>query len=153
MDLQNNLSKVIIENNAIKHKYTHINMELEQSHNEFSSKKKMISGLEFENKCFKDYQTESMVYTEILEKEIEKTNFQIQKLSKQYPELQQLLTINQLNTLKKLKKKALNELNMLIMKKIENVVNDKHREKYVLTDLFDITKEVNYKDFKSDFKP
>lgn len=47
--------------------------------------------------------------------------------------------------MQKMKKKAAHDLNLTIAKGLQQMLHDKQREKYTLTDIYDITKELNFK--------
>ena len=56
-----------------------------------------------------------------------------------------MLSITPLKSLQKMKQKAANDLNALIQKSVSLLLQDKQREKYTLTDIYDVKKELNFK--------
>ena len=56
-----------------------------------------------------------------------------------------MLSITPLKSLQKMKQKAANDLNALIHKSVSLLLQDRQREKYTLTEIYDVTKELNFK--------
>lgn len=119
-------------------------MQLEQTQNDLEKKKTHSNFIEAESKNIKTQLSEKQNYIETLEKEVERINVQIKRIANQFPDAFALFN-NPVQTVDRLKQKAENDLMNGLGKALTTILFEQHREKYVLTDIFDISKPLEFK--------
>ncbi|CDW88897.1 UNKNOWN [Stylonychia lemnae] len=144
-ELGYNIQKQQAEIELLKHQFSELNMELEQSQNEQLSKRKQLTNLEYEVKSVRQTFQDSANYIEILEKEFERLNQQGKKLARSNPELEMMIQVTPLKQLQKMKFKASHDMNISTQKNLQLILYDKKRDKYTLTEIYDVHKDLNFK--------
>mmetsp|Transcript_2302 Transcript_2302/g.2243 ORF Transcript_2302/g.2243 Transcript_2302/m.2243 type:complete len:129 (+) Transcript_2302:1722-2108(+) len=106
--------------------------------------KKENSYLFAECKTLKKNHFDQMEYIELLEKESDRINIAIKRVRVTHPDIP-IIPSNPMQNLQKLNKKAGNQFNNTTLKSINNILFEKKREKYTLTDIYDLSKDLHLK--------
>jgi len=127
----------MIENEHLKHKFEEVNMELEQLQNDKQELRKEIHYIQADWQTMKDSYSDQENYIIQVEKELELLKDVIKKVYLAHPEIS-VIQANPLKQLEKIKKKTISEINTNTIKNLNLVLHEKVREKYVLTEIYDI---------------